>query len=129
LENLMTRYHRSWLTITLSVALISAACGQQKPSSSGSHDTAATQVPAAAPAAAKKEYVFRGKVESVDAAAKTMSVNGDNVEGWMAAMTMTYKADKPEVIEKVKVGDQITAKVYEGDFATLYDVQIVPPAR
>ena len=28
---------------------------------------------------------------------------------------------------KVKAGDQITAKVYDGDFKTLHDVQVVPP--
>ncbi len=31
-----------------------------------------------------------------------------------------------EVINKVKVGDQITAKVYDGAFKTLPDVQVVP---
>src|SRR5262245_65439298 len=72
----------------------------------------------AAPAAAeKKEYVFRGKVEQVDAAAKKLTVNGENVEGWMSAMTMIYNADNADVFEKVKVGDQITAKVYDGDFS------------
>ena len=75
----------------------------------------------------KKEYVFRGKVESIDTKTKTMSVNGENVQGWMPAMTMTYGVDKEDAITHVKVGDQITAKVREGDFKTLYDVQVVPP--
>jgi Cu/Ag efflux protein CusF len=75
----------------------------------------------------KKEYVFRGKVESIDAKSKTMAVNGENVQGWMPAMTMTYGVDKEDVVTHVKVGDQITAKVYEGDFKTLYDVKVVPP--
>jgi len=86
-----------------------------------------TQPAPAAPAASadKKEHVFRGKVEKVDPRAKTLTVDGENVEGWMSAMTMTYSADKPDVYDKVKAGDQITAKVYDGDFATLHDVQVV----
>jgi Cu/Ag efflux protein CusF len=75
----------------------------------------------------KKEYAFRGTVEKVDTKAKTLSVNGEDVPGWMMAMTMTYGVDKADVISHVKAGDQITAKVYDGDFKTLYDVQVVPP--
>jgi Cu/Ag efflux protein CusF len=75
----------------------------------------------------KKEHPFRGKVEKVDAKAKTLTVNGENVEGWMGAMTMTYGVDKEDVLNKVKAGDQITAKVYDGDFKTLHDVQVAPP--
>jgi Cu/Ag efflux protein CusF len=74
----------------------------------------------------KKEYTFRGKVEKIDTKAKTLTVNGENVEGWMSAMTMTYGVDKQDVIDHVKVGDQITAKVYDGDAKTLYDVKVVP---
>ena len=77
--------------------------------------------------AEKKVHTFRGKVEKVDAESKTMVVNGENVEGWMAAMTMTYLVDdKADVFKTVKAGDQITAKVYDGDF-TLHEVQVAPP--
>ena len=83
--------------------------------------------PAALAQKGKKEFAFRGKIEKVDAKAKTLSVKGENVPGWMGAMTMTYSVDKEDAIERVKVGDDITAKVYEGDFKTLYDVQVAPP--
>ena len=76
--------------------------------------------------AEKKAHTFRGKVEKVDPGSKTLVVNGEKVEGWMAAMTMTYVVDKDDVFKTVKAGDQITAKVYDGDF-TLHDVQVVPP--
>jgi Cu/Ag efflux protein CusF len=91
-----------------------------------------------APPAGKKEHIFKGKVEKIDLANKTFTVNGQKVEGWMDAMTMNYAPDKEDVLKKVKVGDEITAKVYDGDFRTLHDVQIVskpadaktaPPAK
>src|SRR5215813_6639039 len=77
------------------------------------------------PPAGKKEHVFKGKVEKIDLANKTFTVNGQKVEGWMDAMTMSYAPDKEDVLKKVKVGDQITAKVYDGDFRTLHDIQVV----
>src|SRR5262249_31054932 len=76
--------------------------------------------------ARKKEHVFKGKVEKIDVANKTFTVNGQKVEGWMDAMTMSYIPDKEDVLKKLKVSDEITAKVYDGDFRTLYDIQVVP---
>ena len=81
------------------------------------------------PPAGKKQFVFKGKVEKVDATNKTLSVKSEKVDGWMDAMTMNYAADKEDALKKLKAGDEITAKVYDGDFRTLYDIQVVtkPP--
>jgi Cu/Ag efflux protein CusF len=79
--------------------------------------------------AGKKSFTFKGKVEKVDVAARKITVNGEKVEGWMDSMTMNYGVDKEDVLKKLKVGDQITAKVYEGDFMVLHDVQIVPATK
>ncbi len=74
----------------------------------------------------RNSYEFHGKVEAVTA--KGLTVNGEEVKGWMAAMTMTYPVDKPETLKSVKVGDRITATVYDGDM-TLHNVSVVPPDK
>jgi len=74
----------------------------------------------------KKAYTFHGKVESIDAPSKSMTVNGAKVEGWMDAMTMKYKVDNDDVFKTAKVGDAIEATVYDGDY-TLYKVHVVKP--
>ncbi len=73
-----------------------------------------------------KGMMFHGKVEAVTE--KGLTVNGEKVEGWMDAMTMSYPVDKPDVLKKVKVGDMIMATVYKGDM-TLHSVEIMPPAK
>ena len=74
----------------------------------------------------KKEHAFKGVVQKVDEKAKSLTVDGENVPGWMMAMTMVYSPDKEEIFKTVKAGDQITATVKDGDTKTLYDVKIVP---
>jgi len=73
-----------------------------------------------------KPCTFHGKVEAVTT--KGLTVNGEEVKGWMGAMTMNYPVDKPEVLKNVKVGDQITATVFQGDL-TLHNVEVVPPDK
>src|ERR1700686_4547493 len=75
----------------------------------------------------KKSYTFNGKVESVDESAKSLKVNGEEVKGWMEAMTMDYKVDDSAVLKKIKAGDQIMATVYDGD-PTLHKVQVMSKA-
>lgn len=69
-----------------------------------------------------RSHAFRGRVVSVNAQAGTLSVANENVEGWMAPMTMGYKVDKPDVLKQLKAGDTIAATVYDNDFSTLYNV-------
>jgi Cu(I)/Ag(I) efflux system periplasmic protein CusF len=70
-----------------------------------------------------KSHTLEGKVEAVQAT--MLTVNHGKVEGYMDAMTMPYKVDKPDLLKNVKVGDQIKATVYDGDY-TLYDIHVVP---
>ena len=78
--------------------------------------------------AGAKSYAFRGRVVSVNAAAGTLSVANENIEGWMAPMTMAYKAADPNVLKSLKAGDQVEATVYDGDFTTLYNLKAKPGA-
>src|SRR5579863_9565493 len=87
-----------------------------------------TVFPAAAQQAAKKQYLFHGRVEQVDTAKNRLTVHNEPIVGWMGEMTMGYAVDNDAVLSRLKVGDRITAKVYEGD-SILHDVQIVPPGN
>ena len=77
----------------------------------------------------KKAYDFRGKVVQVDVSSRRLTVANEPIEGWMGAMTMSYVPDKGDVLKNLKIGDEITAKVYDGDFHTLYDVHVVPAKK
>jgi Cu/Ag efflux protein CusF len=99
------------LVATILCLLVAAAYGQQ------------------ADKKGKKEFAFKGKVEKVDPNAKTIVVTNENIPGWMPSMSMSYTVDKPEVLKTVKPGDQVTAKVYEQDFKTLYDLKVEPPKK
>jgi cobalt-zinc-cadmium efflux system outer membrane protein len=63
-------------------------------------------------------------VEQVNAGPKPLTVTNEPIEGWMGTMTMAFAVGNKDVLSSVKVGDQIRAKVYDGD-TTLYEVQVV----
>ncbi|HVH27659.1 MAG TPA: copper-binding protein [Vicinamibacterales bacterium] len=111
----MHRRRPGLVAITAFIAGLALACTSGD--SRRQNDQASQQVQ-------KVAHQFKGKVEAVDAAGKKLTVNGENVEGWMGAMTMMYTPDKDDVLTKVKPGDEITATVFDGDFQTLYDVQV-----
>jgi len=88
--------------------------------------TSAGHAQQSAQQSAKQAFPFRGRVERVNAVTKRLTVHNEPVEGWMGEMTMGFAVDSDEVFDRVKAGDEITAKVYAGDFV-LHDVQVVPP--
>ena len=72
-------------------------------------------------------HSFRGTVAEADSRSGKLTVSGEAVQGWMGAMTMSYQVDQPGILTKLKPGDRITAKVYDGNTATLYDVRLASP--
>lgn len=75
----------------------------------------------------RKSSTLRGTVEQVNISARRLTVANEPVPGGMGAMTMNYAVDKDEVLGRVKAGDRITAKMFEGEM-TLYEVQVLPAA-
>jgi Cu/Ag efflux protein CusF len=122
---------RSRLTLLaalLSLVSVPGCSKAEKPAPAAAPATRPAE-PAKSARPATKPLAFKGKIEAIDAATKQATVAGENVEGWMGAMTMIYAIEPPEALSTLKVGDQITATVYEGTFSTLYDVKVVPPAK
>ena len=118
------------IVLALAAAAPLAAGCSREPASTPAKPAAQPAKPAAQPARpTTPPLVFKGKVESVDTANKVVTVAGENVDGWMPAMTMPYNVDPPAVLATLKPGDQITATVYAGTLNTLYDVKVVPPAK
>jgi len=108
--------------------LVTVGCSQAAPPREQAPAANTQPAPANQASAPKKEYVFRGKVESVDANSGSVSVTNEPIDGWMGTMTMVYRVDNKDIVGQLKAGSQITAKVYDGDFQTLYSVQVAPAA-
>jgi Cu/Ag efflux protein CusF len=60
-----------------------------------------------------KRYHLEGTVVSIDRQQKRVIVDGKDIPGFMAAMTMPYPVADDETLNRVKPGDQITADVVE----------------
>lgn len=57
------------------------------------------------------EYQMRGEVVKVDPSAQLATIKGEEIQGWMPAMTMEYPIKDKQEFQKLKVGEQIQAKV------------------
>ena len=57
------------------------------------------------------EYQMRGEVIRVDPSAQLATVKGEEIQGWMPAMTMEYPIKDKQEFQKLKAGEQIQAKV------------------
>ena len=64
--------------------------------------------------AATRVFDVKGKVIAVDPAAKTLELNQEKIPGYMEAMTMKYPSVDPKLLEGLKAGDSVQAKVQVG---------------
>ena len=56
-----------------------------------------------------KHYQLKGKVVSVDKQSKMLNVDGEEIPGFMNAMTMPYPVKLESELDKVHPGDAISA--------------------
>jgi len=76
-----------------------------------------------------KRYNLTGRVVSIDKPTHSINVDGDDIPGFMAAMTMPYQVKDAGVLDKVAPGDRIKAEIVMGsDGAYLENVVLVQKA-
>jgi len=76
-------------------------------------------VKGSAPSASAQRYDLRGIIRGVDAEKREVTVEHEEIPGYMDAMTMSFPVrDDPQVFEILRAGDRLEAKlvVDEGDY-------------
>jgi protein SCO1/2 len=119
------------LTVIVSVGLsVLAACGPShsaKPSAGKEDNNPATT---GAKDATAKRYNLNGRVVSIDKSNHSINVDGDEIPGFMAAMTMPYQVKDTGVLDKLSPGDQIKAEIVMGnDGAYLENIVQAPSPK
>jgi Cu/Ag efflux protein CusF len=79
-------------TIVFLLAVLLAGCGSKPPE-------------------AGKRYPMEGKVLSIDANAKTATIDAGQIGDWMSPMTMEYPVKPDAELAKLHAGDKIQATV------------------
>ncbi|HTZ75709.1 MAG TPA: SCO family protein [Candidatus Aquilonibacter sp.] len=105
------RFHfrHSNLAAVLALGVVIALAGLpgcSRQASQSSESAESEQVPANA-----KVYHLHGKVISVDQQNSSLTIDGDEVPGFMAAMTMPYPVKYKGDMSKAAPGDEITADI------------------
>lgn len=64
---------------------------------------------------ATNRYPLTGRVVSVDKAIQSINIDGNEIPGFMAAMTMPYQVKDARVLDNLAPGEQIKAEIVVGD--------------
>lgn len=123
------RQYRTRATIFMvSVGLCLAACGPSHSAQQSAGKEVNSKVTTEAKDTTAKRYNLTGRVVSIDKPAHSINVDGDEIPGFMAAMTMPYQVKDVSVLDKLSPGDQIKAEIVMGDDG-VYLENIVPAQK
>jgi protein SCO1/2 len=87
----------------------------------------ASRQDASSPPAARFE--LRGKVISIDRSAKQVTIDHEDIPGFMGAMTMPYAVKDERALERLAPNDLVTAKVVlSGGSSWLEEIVVTKPA-
>jgi protein SCO1 len=104
-----------------------AACGPS-PSAQATNATN-DKAPTQAKDTGVKRYALTGRVVAIDKASQSITIDGDEIPGFMAAMTMPYQVKDAGALDKLSPGDQIKAEIVLGnDEAYLENIVVVKKA-
>lgn len=77
-----------------------------------------------------KHYVLTGTVQSIDVKNHQVVVDGDDVPGYMDAMSMPYSVPDEKALKALAVGDKIRADlIVKGDDAHLENIKVTAHAK
>ena len=98
-----------WRTAILSAEVVGLCFSLMACASPPSQDSAQPSSQSPPAQVQEKQYDLKGKVVSVDKAARQVSVDGEDIPGFMGPMTMSYPVKNEQVLDTLAPGDQITA--------------------
>jgi protein SCO1/2 len=116
----MKQTHIRLIAIVAVVVAALAGCSKQTPQATLEQAQQPAQVPANA-----KVYHLHGKVISIDQSNSSLMIDGDDIPGFMGAMTMPYPVGNKAEIAKVGPGDEITADIIVPQDSQAYIQNIV----
>ena len=106
---------RRKLAFITTAFLFLAACSHSKPATTTD--------------AGLKRYHLTGSVVAIDKPNKSLTVDGDEIPGFMSAMEMPYDVKDASLLDKLAVGDKIAADiVVKDDQSWLENIKVVQPS-
>jgi len=115
-----------WKQISLAIAL---ACISALTSCTKKNPETNTQTTQQQPDTSVKRYQLTGRVIGVDKPNKSLTVDCDEIPGFMSAMQMPYDVKDPGLMDKLSPGDKISADVVvKGDDSWLENIKVTQPA-
>ena len=76
-----------------------------------------------------KHYQLTGRVVAIDKPNKSLTVDGDEIPGFMSAMQMPYDVKDASLLDKLSPGDKVSADVVvRGEESWLENIRVTQPA-
>ena len=113
--------HKGWILSVAGVSLLLwlAACSSQPAQNA--------QEQAAPAAAGPERHDMHGKVVSVDKAAKNVTVDHEEIPGFMGAMAMPYPVKDERLLDNLSPGDEVNAQVVQDSSGMWLENIVVAP--
>lgn len=119
------RAQHSWILSLAGVGLLLwlGACSSQPAQEQSQSE------PGAPAAAGPERHDMHGKIVSVDKDGKNVTVDHDEIPGFMGAMAMPYPVRDESVLDSLKAGDEVNAQVVVDESGMHLENIVVKPAQ